>query len=238
MYQSIVILSGAGISAESGLKTFRGDDGLWESYRAEELATPEAFAANPALVHRFYNQRRAQLLSGEILPNPAHQALANLEKAFNSSFTLITQNVDNLHELAGNKQVLHMHGELLRAACTACTAEFEVSEDIHVDTRCPECAQQDCLRPAIVWFGEMPRHMEAISRLLAVCDLFIAIGTSGTVYPAAGFVELVPPSARTLEVNLEPSLVQSRFSEHIYGKAGQVLPSLVEDLLQQCKANP
>lgn len=231
MYRSIVVLTGAGISAESGLKTFRGADGIWESWRAEDLATPEAFAANPSLVQRFYNERRRQLLSGEIQPNPAHRALAQLERLCGARFTLVTQNVDNLHELAGSDNILHMHGELLRARCTHCGGSFAEDHDLEAQTSCPGCAQIGSLRPDVVWFGEVPLHMDTIAQQLQQCDLFLSVGTSGTVYPAAGFVEQVPPGTRTIEVNLEPSLVQSRFTEHVYGRAGEVLPPLVDGLL-------
>jgi NAD-dependent deacetylase len=228
----MVILSGAGISAESGLKTFRGDDGLWQNYRPEELATPEAFAADPELVQSFYNQRRRQLLSAAIKPNPAHFALARLEAEFNGAMTLVTQNVDNLHELAGSQNVLHMHGELLRMVCTRCGGRFDIEYDIAVGDACDKCGATASLRPDIVWFGEMPKYMDTIYSALEACELFLSIGTSGNVYPAAGFVELANKAgAHSVEINLEPSQVQSRFAEHIYGKAGEVLPGFVDELL-------
>lgn len=232
MQRSIVILSGAGISAESGLKTFRGDDGLWQNYRPEQLATPEAFAADPELVQRFYNERRRQLLSASIKPNPAHFALARLEAEFGGAMTLVTQNVDNLHELAGSRTLLHMHGELLRMFCTRCGTRFDIEADIKVSDACGDCGATASLRPDIVWFGEMPKYMDAIYAALEACDLFLAIGTSGNVYPAAGFVEAANQAgAHSVEINLEPSQVQSRFAEHIYGRAGEVLPRYVDELL-------
>ena len=234
MHSSIVILTGAGISAESGLKTFRGDDGLWKNFRPEELATPEAFAADPELVQSFYNERRRQLLSGTVKANPAHFALARLEAEFNGAITLVTQNVDNLHELAGSREVLHMHGELLRMFCVHCGGRFDIERDIASGDACAECGVTSGLRPDIVWFGEMPKYMDAIHAALESCDLFISIGTSGNVYPAAGFVEVANQAgAHSVEINLEPSQVQSRFAEHIYGKAGQVLPEFVDELLTQ-----
>lgn len=232
MYRSIVVLTGAGISAESGLQTFRGAGGIWQNHRAEDLATPEAFAAEPALVQRFYNERRRQLVSGPIEPNPAHYALAKLQAGFSGTFTLVTQNVDNLHERAGSQNVLHMHGELLRMRCSGCGDSFVAEGDIELDSLCPACASVGLLRPDVVWFGEMPKHMDVIARLLGDCDLFLAVGTSGNVYPAAGFVEIAGAHAHTVEVNLEPSEVQSHFAERLYGKAGEVLPPYIEQLLK------
>lgn len=230
--KSIVVLTGAGISAESGIKTFRASDGLWEEHRIEDVATPEGFVANPDLVHRFYNQRRQPLLGNEVVPNRAHHALSLLEAGFTGRFLLVTQNIDNLHEQAGSQRVLHMHGEILKMRCGNTGRIFECKDDISTRDRCPCCADTGQLRPHIVWFGEMPLYMDEINRELENCDLFISIGTSGNVYPAAGFVEFANRvGARTLEVNLEESKTASAFDDGLYGKAGDVLPEWVEDFL-------
>ena len=228
---AIVILTGAGVSAESGLATFRGAGGLWAGQRIEEVATPEGFARNPGLVHRFYNERRAQL--GEVEPNPAHLALADLERAWPGEFLLVTQNVDDLHERAGSRNLIHMHGELGKARCRLCERVFPWSGATAETSACPGCGRTRALRPHIVWFGEVPFELERIGEALAGCGLFIAIGTSGNVYPAAGFVVAVGPGARTLEVNLEPSLVVDAFQRQITGKASETVPRLVRDLLAE-----
>lgn len=230
-YKNIVILTGAGISAESGVATFRDNDGLWENHRVEEVATPEAYAANPDLVQDFYNKRRAQLKTVE--PNAAHEALAKLQAEFAGSVTIVTQNVDNLHERGGALSVMHMHGELTKVRCRACAEVFEWSGDCTQETSCPSCGRTATLRPHIVWFGEMPFYMDEIADKLRDCDLFISVGTSGNVYPAAGFVASVSSYGRahTIEVNLEPSEGASMFAEHRHGKAGDLLPQLVDELL-------
>lgn len=229
-YRSIVVLTGAGISAESGIKTFRAADGLWENHRIEEVATPEGFAANPVLVHQFYNQRRRQLLQPEIRPNAAHQALARLEHAMEEAggeFLLVTQNIDNLHERAGSRKLIHMHGELLKMRCQETGLCFDIREDLGVDVYCRCCKQPGNLRPHVVWFGEMPLDMFRIEQALMRCDLFVSIGTSGNVYPAAGFYQLASRAgAHTLELNLEPTA--SQFDEHRYGAATQLVPEFVE----------
>jgi len=231
-YKRIVILTGAGISAESGIKTFRAADGLWENHRVEEVASPEGYASNPELVQRFYNERRRQLLSDAVQPNAAHRALAKLEAEFVGDVTLVTQNIDDLHERGGSQRVIHMHGELLKMFCTQCRYVSMIMGDIELDDNCAHCESMGTLRPDIVWFGEIPYHMDEISEALSRCDLFISIGTSGNVYPAAGFVSIASQvGAHTVEINLEPSLGQSRFKEKIYGKAGDVLPKYVESLL-------
>jgi len=231
-FRSIVVLTGAGVSAESGIKTFRAADGLWEEHRVEDVATPEGFAANPALVQRFYNERRHQLLHGGIEPNPAHDALAELEKGFDGQFLLVTQNIDNLHERAGSHNLVHMHGELLKMRCDFSDQVFDIHEDLDSDAVCPCCGKTGRLRPHIVWFGEMPLKMNTIYRALMACDLFLSVGTSGNVYPAAGFVEEARAAgAYCVELNLEPSAVHTRFDEHIYGRAGEKLPELVSCLL-------
>lgn len=229
---SIVILTGAGISAESGIRTFRAADGLWENQRVEDVATPEAFRRDPALVLRFYNERRSQLTGGEVKPNPAHLALARLESEYKGEVTVVTQNIDDLHERAGSCNVIHMHGELLKMFCTRSGRRFAVTGDMTGSDLCPCCGDRGSLRPDIVWFGEIPYRMDEIEQALGRCDLFVAIGTSGHVYPAAGFVEYARrKGAKTLEINLEPSQVQSRFEQHRYGKAGDILPAWVDEVL-------
>ncbi|MDF2446626.1 MAG: silent information regulator protein Sir2 [Moraxellaceae bacterium] len=228
----IVVLTGAGISAESGIRTFRAQDGLWEEHRLEDVATPEAFARDPALVQRFYNLRRAQLQDPAVRPNAAHAALARLEREHPGEVLVVTQNVDNLHERAGTQQLLHMHGELLSMFCTHSGARFAIAGDITAAMPCACCGRTGTLRPDIVWFGETPYHMEAIAAALQRCTLFLSIGTSGNVYPAAGFVaEARRAGARTIELNLEPSLTRTQFAEHRYGPATEVVPALVEELL-------
>lgn len=229
----IVVLTGAGISAESGLATFRGPGGLWEGHRVEDVATPEAFARDPALVQRFYNLRRAQLRDPAIRPNAAHLALARLEREWPGEVLVVTQNIDDLHERAGTRRLIHMHGELMRASCLACRASSPWPDDLTPASACPSCGREGRLRPDVVWFGEEPYRMGEILDALAACALFVAIGTSGLVYPAAGFVELVRDvgDARTIEINLEPSAVGSRFAERRTGPAGELVPALVEELL-------
>lgn len=225
-----VILTGAGVSAESGLKTFRGNGGLWEGHRIEDVATPQAFQRDPALVQRFYDGRRRQLATVE--PNAAHLALARLERELDGEVLLVTQNVDDLHERAGSQRVLHMHGELLRARCLACESTFEWHDDLAHAPPCPGCDER-MLRPDIVWFGEVPYHMPEIEVALRRCDLFAAIGTSGVVYPAAGFVALAADSgARTVELNLEANGAAWLFDEVSEGPATQTVPRWVADLLE------
>jgi NAD-dependent deacetylase len=230
---SIVVLTGAGISVESGLPSFRGAGGLWEGWRLEEVATPEAFARQPATVQRFYDQRRRQLLSPDLRPNAAHVALARLEQHWPGEVLVVTQNIDDLHERAGTRHLIHMHGELLRARCTACSALHACRDDLEPDHACAGCGRPNTLRPHVVWFGEMPLELDAIYAALVRCDLFLAIGTSGQVYPAAGFVEQIQRHGRahTVELNLEPSAVNSLFAEHRRGPATETVPRLVEELL-------
>lgn len=230
--KSVVVLTGAGISAESGLKTFRDNDGLWEGHRVEEVATPEAFQRNPMLVYDFYNMRREQLLSGEVQPNPAHQALANFEKQFGGDFLLITQNVDDLHERAGSKRMLHMHGELRKMRCSRTNQVFECSTSFDSTYACSCCNQAGNLRPHIVWFGEIPLGMDIIDTAVSRCDLFVAIGTSGAVYPAAGLRQLADAyGAHTVELNMEPSLSGHQFDDADYGPASLVVPRFFDGLL-------
>lgn len=230
--KNIVILTGAGVSAESGLSTFRDNDGLWEKHRVEDVATPEAFKRNPSLVYRFYNQRRQALKT--VKPNPAHVALAKLEQFHNGNVTIITQNVDNLHETAGSNSILHMHGELSKARCGHCGDTFTWLNDLDETTHCPVCEAAGGLRPHIVWFGEMPLFMDKIDHLLSEADLFISIGTSGNVYPAAGFVAQINMQgrAKSVELNMEPSLGEHLFDEGHYGPAGQLVPSFVDNIIK------
>jgi NAD-dependent deacetylase len=226
---NIVILTGAGISAESGLATFRGPDGLWEGYRVEDVCTPEALARDADLVHRFYDERRAKL--AEVAPNAAHQALAALDAAWPGDLLIVTQNVDDLHERAGAKRLLHMHGELKSALCAACGKAVAWAESLPPGAVCSGCSGPH-LRPDIVFFGEMPYEMERIYEALESADLFVSIGTSGAVYPAAGFVQTAAHAgARTLELNLEPSAGSSLFEESRMGPASLLVPDLVRELL-------
>jgi NAD-dependent deacetylase len=231
--KSIVILTGAGISAESGVPTFRGPDGLWEGHRVEDVATPEGYARDPALVQAFYNARRAAL--PKVAPNAAHLALARLEHDFKGTVLVVTQNVDDLHERAGSKNLLHMHGQLRKIFCTHCQTRFDCAGDVAVDAICKMCSKQYCLRPDIVWFGEMPYHMEQIEAALANCDLFLSIGTSGNVYPAAGFVSTVRyhRKAQTVELNLEPSSGSAHFHSAVHGHASEIVPRYVDTLLSE-----
>ena len=227
-YRNIVVLTGAGISAESGINTFRDNNGLWENHRIEDVATPEAFQRDPVLVQKFYNLRRAGLK--EVVPNNAHKALAEFEKSFSGDFLLVTQNVDDLHDRAGNEKLIHMHGELLKSHCTTTGQVHRQRDDISSDSRCL-CCNTTTLRPHIVWFGEMPLQMEAIYSALETCDLFISIGTSGNVYPAAGFVEVANQAgARTVEINLEPSRGADAFSEAVIGPASIKVPEFLSSL--------
>ena len=228
--RNIVILTGAGISAESGLATFRAADGLWEGHRVEDVATPEAFARDPALVHQFYDARRARL--GEVEPNAAHVALARLDAQWPGGLLIVTQNVDDLHERAGATRLLHMHGELTSGWCLACNNRFPWDGPMDSFARCPTCTLPGMVRPDIVWFGEMPYEMVAIEEALRGCDLFVSIGTSGAVYPAAGFVQTAKyVGAGTLEINLEPSQGSIFFTECRIGKASILVPAWVEEIL-------
>ncbi|WGV99024.1 NAD-dependent protein deacylase [Vibrio sp. YMD68] len=231
-YKNIVILTGAGISAESGIKTFRTQDGLWENHRIEDVATPEGFQKDPDLVQDFYNQRRKKLQSDAISPNAAHIALGKLERELEGTVTIITQNIDNLHEKGGSKNIIHMHGELLKSRCSESNQVIEHTGDIHTGDLCHCCQIPAQMRPHIVWFGEMPLRMGDIYSALEQTDLFISIGTSGVVYPAAGFVHGAKMhGAHSIEINLEPSAVESEFAEKRYGKASVEVPKLVEELL-------
>lgn len=235
--RNIVILTGAGISAESGLATFRGPDGLWEGHRVEDVCTPEALARDPELVLDFYDQRRRALAT--VKPNPAHEALARLDAEWDGDLLIVTQNVDDLHERAGAKRLIHMHGELLSALCRACGTRAPFAGDMIPGPACPACGQAGALRPDIVFFGEIPYAMDQIQAALEQADLFVSIGTSGTVYPAAGFVQLARAvGADTLELNLEPSGGTALsgesgygFAESEYGAATAIVPAWVDRLL-------
>lgn len=227
--RNIVILTGAGISAESGLRTFRAGDGLWEDHRIEDVATPQAFRRDPELVQRFYDQRRADVLAAR--PNAAHRALARLDAEWTGDFLLVTQNIDDLHERAGARRVLHMHGEALSAWCLACDARHKWEGTLLGEPPCPACGEA-ALRPDIVWFGEMPYEMDRIFAALARADLFVSIGTSGAVYPAAGFVQQAAThGAATLELNLERSQGSAWFGESRLGPASDLVPDWVDAVL-------
>lgn len=228
-FHRIVILTGAGISAESGIDTFRSAGGLWEQHRVEDVATPEGFARNPDLVLNFYDKRRAALAN--VAPNAAHMALARLEREFEGELLLVTQNVDDLHERGGSGRVLHMHGELKSALCSSCNTRAPWLDPMLDRPPCPVC-RAPTLRPDVVWFGEMPYQMGRIYQALETCDLFVSIGTSGAVYPAAGFVqEARAAGARTLELNLEPSEGSSLFHDTRLGPASVMVPQWVGEVL-------
>lgn len=227
---SIVILTGAGISAESGIETFRDTDGIWSKVRLEDVATPEGFARDPAGVHAFYNARRKALRTIE--PNPAHFALARLEREFGGEVTIVTQNIDDLHERAGARNVVHMHGELLSAFCGACEARAPAVGDLTNELACSACGRAGLMRPDVVWFGEVPYRMDEIFERLDRADLFVSIGTSGAVYPAAGFVsEAARGGVSTLELNLEPSEGTHVFDEARHGPASVLVPAFVDEML-------
>jgi NAD-dependent deacetylase len=229
--RNIVVLTGAGISAESGLRTFRAEDGLWEDHPVEDVATPQGFRRDPDLVQRFYDERRANILAAE--PNAAHEALARLDAERDCNLLIVTQNIDDLHERAGAKRVLHMHGEGLSAWCTACDARHRWIGTLRDNPACPACGET-ALRPDIVWFGEMPYEMDRIFAAIARADLFVSIGTSGAVYPAAGFVQQAKEhGARALELNLERSQGSHWFDETRLGPASLFVPAWVDEMLDR-----
>lgn len=228
---NIVILTGAGISQESGINTFRDQKGLWHNYKIEEVATPEAYFKNPQLVLDFYNERKKHLLSSEIKPNAAHFALARLEHTFRGLVTIITQNVDNLHERAGSQNVIHLHGELLKVRCPHCQMVFECLDDISQSSTCISCHKTG-LRPHIVWFGEEPHHMNQCLSLLDSADLFLAIGTSGVVYPAASFVRHCPDATK-IEINTEETSISHLFHQTLLGPATIKVPEIIDFIIDQ-----
>ncbi len=231
--RNIVVLTGSGISAESGVATFRDKDGIWAKVDYREVATPEGFAANPALVHEFYNDRRRALPGVE--PNAAHRALAELERGLeerDGRLTLVTQNVDDLHERAGSANLLHMHGEIQKATCVACGDVRDCRADLSIETACPACDRAGGVRPYVVWFGEMPRFMGETMEAITDADLFVSIGTSGSVYPAAGFVaEARALGIAATELNLEPSENAHHFTDSRYGPATKIVSEWVRELL-------
>lgn len=228
---NVLVLTGAGISAESGIPTFRDANGLWRNHRPEELATPEAFERSPELVHQFYNERRRKLLDPTIKPNAAHEALAEFERTHAGEFLLVTQNVDNLHQRAGSRNVLPMHGELLKARCTRSGATFDWPDDLSVTTPHPtDPSRIGQLRPHIVWFGEMPFGLDVIEQAARRADVFISIGTSAVVYPAAAIVQWTQPACRRVEINLQDTPQSAAFDESLRGIASQEVPKFLQSL--------
>jgi NAD-dependent deacetylase len=229
----IVVLTGAGISKESGLDTFRCADGIWSRVNLEDVATPEGFVRNPKLVHEFYNARRSKLTDPAVTPNAGHLALARLEREWPGEVLIVTQNIDDLHERAGSRNLLHMHGELAKVRCQSCEEVVTWTADLSPNDACGLCGRVGGMRPHVVWFGEMPLDMETIYEALDHCGLFMSIGTSGNVYPAAGFVSHVRmyTRAHTVELNLDPSVGSTMFAETILGPATQVVPAYVERIL-------
>jgi len=228
----IVVLTGAGISRESGLATFREPGGVWDRVNLEDVATPEAFRRDPDFVHSFYNARRAQLTDGSVRPNAAHTALARLARERHGEVLVITQNIDDLHDRAGQDPLIHMHGELLRAICTACRERRAWHGELTTETPCPACGTAGTLRPDVVWFGEMPLDVERILAALHACETFVAVGTSAAVQPAASFVhEARSAGARCVEVNLEPSEATPAFHDARHGPATELVPTFVAELL-------
>jgi NAD-dependent deacetylase len=230
---SFVVLTGAGISQESGLETFRDPDGIWSKVRIEDVATPEAFARDPDAVHSFYNMRRARHKIATANPNAAHVALARLETEWPGEVTIVTQNVDSLHEAGGSQNLIHMHGVHSMARCNGCQHIVDWEGDMTTAHVCHVCGEPGGLRPHVVWFGEMPLELDRIQAALMDCDVFVSIGTSGNVYPAAGFVSIVQKICRahTVELNLEPSLGAANFDEGHYGPATEVVPAFVTRIL-------
>lgn len=238
MTMKVFVLTGAGVSAESGVSTFRDAGGIWSKYDFRDVATPEGFARDPARVHEFYNWRRKYLQDAE--PNAAHRALARLEAELErrgGRLFLCTQNVDDLHERSGSREVLHMHGELLKVSCARCGATRAERGDISVETVCEACGRAGGVRPDVVWFGEMPRELDRIADEVAAADLFVSLGTSGTVYPAAGLVQAARAAGvRTCELNLDPSDNARVFDEARYGPATEIVPVWVDALLADLDA--
>ncbi len=229
-YRNIFVLTGAGISQESGIPTFRSTDGLWNNHKIEDVATIDAYYKNQDYLHDFYNQMRQDLI--EKKPNSAHFALAKLEQEYKGHVHIITQNIDTLHEKAGSKNLYHMHGKINELVCLNCGKTYETWQEASSESICPSCNVAGMIKPNIVFFGEMPLYMDKIESLLRISDLFISIGTSGVVYPAAGFVQTAKYyGAKTIEINLEPFSINPHFDKHIQGKAGTIIPLLVDKLL-------
>lgn len=231
-YKHILFLTGAGISAESGLSTFRSENGLWNNHKVEDVATIEAYLRNPDYVHQFYNDMRPDLFKAK--PNPAHLAITELQNNFSAQIDVVTQNVDTLHEKAGNKNVYHIHGQINQIVCMNCGHVFETWGDVSSEDKCEQCGISGMLKPNIVFFGEDLLYMDKVNVLLKTCDLFISVGTSGVVYPAAGFVQIAKMfGADTIELNMEKTSNNLLFDRHIYGPAGTTLPALVKELLEE-----
>ncbi len=230
-YKNIVILTGAGISAESGLATFRASNGLWNNHKVEDVATIEAFERNPAYVHEFYNELKKELVKAK--PNKAHLAITRLQKEYDANISVVTQNVDTLHEKAGNQNIYHIHGQINQAVCLNCGRILETFGDVDTETVCPHCHIAGMMKPNIVFFGENLLCMDKVDRLLSECDLFLSIGTSGVVFPAASFVQIAKyNNAKTYEFNLEPTSNNYYFDHHIYGPAGTTLPAFVDEMIK------
>lgn len=234
LYKNIVILTGAGISAESGLATFRSSNDLWNNHRVEDVATVEGFQRNPALVHDFYNELKIEIQKAK--PNPAHLAITKLQKEYPGTVSVITQNVDTLHEKAGNTNICHIHGQINQAVCLNCGHILETFGDVDTETTCPQCGISGMMKPNIVFFGENLLCMNEVEQLLQNCDLFISVGTSGVVFPAAAFVQTAKyHGADTWEFTLEPTANNYYFDHHIYGPAGQTLPPFVDNLIRESR---
>ena len=231
-YKNIVILTGAGISAESGLATFRASNGLWNNHKVEDVATIEAFERNPAYVHEFYNELKKELVKAK--PNKAHLAITRLQKEYDANISVVTQNVDTLHEKAGNQNIYHIHGQINQAVCLNCGRILETFGDVDTETVCPHCHIAGMMKPNIVFFGENLLCMDKVDHLLSECDLFLSIGTSGVVFPAASFVQIAKyNNAKTYEFNLEPTSNNYFFDHHIYGPAGTTLPAFVDEMIKK-----
>ena len=233
-YKNIVILTGAGISAESGLATFRASNGLWNNHKVEDVATIEAFERNPAYVHEFYNELKKELVKAE--PNPAHLAITRLQNEYPANINVVTQNVDTLHEKAGNKNIYHVHGQINQAVCLNCGHILETFGDVDTETVCQNCGIAGMMKPNIVFFGENLLCMDKVDDLLRHCDMFLSIGTSGVVFPAAAFVQTAKYyGAATFEFNLEPTSNNFYFDKHIFGPAGTTLPAFIDEMIKSIK---
>lgn len=233
-FQNIVILTGAGISAESGLATFRASNGLWNNHKVEDVATIEAFERNPAYIHEFYNDLKKELAAAK--PNAAHLAITRLQQEYPADISVITQNVDTLHEKAGNQNIYHIHGQINQAVCLNCGHVLETFGDVDTETVCPQCQVSGMMKPNIVFFGENLLCMDEVDTLLRKCDLFLSVGTSGVVFPAAAFVQTAKYyGAQTFEFNLEPTSNNFYFDKHIFGPAGTTLPAFVDEMIKEIK---